>query len=60
MKFVQLSTKKVFILAIVIHIVAAWFSSGWHHPDEHFQLIEFSQFIAGNTQAEVLPMEFHL
>jgi len=59
MKFVQLSTKKILILAIVIHSVAAWFSSGWHHPDEHFQLIEFSQFIAGNTQADVLPMEYH-
>jgi phosphatidylinositol glycan class B len=59
MKSFQLSTKKMLLLALIVHVVAAWFSSGWHHPDEHFQLIEFAQHINGHVNASELPMEFH-
>jgi phosphatidylinositol glycan class B len=46
------------ILALLVHSIAAWFSVGWHHPDEHYQLIEFTYAITGEKNAATLPMEF--
>ncbi len=59
MKPIQFSTSTLLILAIIVHTIAAWFSSGWHHPDEHFQLIEFAQFVDGKVTVNELPMEYH-
>ncbi len=41
-----------------MHIVAAWFSLGWQHPDEHYQLIEFARYLLGEFPADHLPWEF--
>ncbi len=49
---------QLLILAVLVHTIAAWFSVGWHHPDEHFQLIEFTYAITQEKSAANLPMEF--
>lgn len=59
MKILQgLTTFRLTMLALLVHGVAAWFSVGWHHPDEHYQLIEFTYSITGEKNASTLPMEF--
>ncbi len=44
--------------ALLVHIMAAWFSLGWQHPDEHYQLIEFARYLLGEFPSELLPWEF--
>jgi phosphatidylinositol glycan class B len=52
------SPQLIFWFAILVHAIAAWFSSGFHHPDEHFQIIEFANFKIGNITESQLPWEF--
>jgi phosphatidylinositol glycan class B len=41
------------------HILASFTSFGFHHPDEHFQILEWANYFAGNTpDASHLPWEF--
>lgn len=49
---------KYFILGLVISIITAWFSKGFHHPDEQFQILEFANYKLGNSPAADLPWEF--
>ncbi len=51
--------KQHLILALLIHIIAAWFSVGRFHPDEQFQIIEFLGYKTGVNSAQDLPWEFH-
>lgn len=44
--------------ALLVHVVAAWFSLGWQHPDEHYQLIEFARYLLGEIPSDLLPWEF--
>ncbi|HEY1038897.1 MAG TPA: hypothetical protein VGF30_05795 [Bacteroidia bacterium] len=57
--FAEVSIKRFIILAVVIHILAAWFSVGRYHADEQFQVLEFAAYKTGVNPAEVLPWEFH-
>ncbi len=43
---------------LVMYGLAAWCSEGYHHPDEHFQLLELANYKLGNTPATDLPWEF--
>jgi phosphatidylinositol glycan class B len=45
-------------LSLFIHLVTAFFSSGFHHYDEHYSILEFANFKLGNTPAEALPWDF--
>jgi len=47
------------IVSLILFIVTAYFSEGFFHPDEHFQLIEFVNFKLGNTTLAQLPWEFN-
>jgi len=38
--------------------LAAWFSEGYHHPDEHFQVLELANYKLGRSAAADLPWEF--
>jgi phosphatidylinositol glycan class B len=40
------------------YALAAWFSSGFYHYDEHFQILEFSAYLWGAIPRENLPWEF--
>ncbi len=51
--------KNLFVLAFIIHGITAYFSNGFYHWDEHFQIFEFAQYKLGATDASNLPWEFH-
>jgi phosphatidylinositol glycan class B len=40
-------------------LVLAWFSVGYYHPDEHFQILEFARWKLDPSRPEPLPWEFH-
>ena len=35
--------QRVLILALAVHVITAWFSSGYYAADEHYQVIDFAQ-----------------
>lgn len=47
-----------FLCALFLSIVAAWFSVGYYHPDEHWQILEFANYKLGKTYSGTLPWEF--
>ena len=48
-----------FLVSLFFVFLASWFSVGWHHPDEHFQIIEAAQYKLGKIDYSSLPWEFH-
>jgi phosphatidylinositol glycan class B len=50
--------RKLFILGLVAQLVAAWFSVGYHHPDEHFQVLEFCNYKLGLSPSCDLAWEY--
>jgi phosphatidylinositol glycan class B len=46
------------ILGALVLVVTAYFSTGFHHWDEHFQILEFAGYKLGITPAKDLPWEF--
>jgi GPI mannosyltransferase 3 len=44
--------------SVALSLCAAWFSEGYFHPDEHFQILEFAQWRSGATTSADLPWEF--
>lgn len=53
----QLRTK-ILTAGAIFFLISAWFSEGYHHPDEHFQILEFAGFRLGDSPAAELPWEF--
>jgi len=53
------SYRNIFILSLFVFIVTAYFSEGYHHPDEHFQIFEFANYKLGNSLSTDLPWEFN-
>lgn len=51
--------RKIYFLSGFILMVAAFFSAGYLHPDEHFQIIEFAALKLQLNEAINLPWEFH-
>ena len=43
---------------MALYAVTAWFSEGYHHPDEHFQVIELANYKLGGTSLLDLPWEY--
>ena len=50
---------KWFFIGFFIHCVFAIFSTGFHHFDEHFQVLEFLNAKLGKTPLNELPWEYH-
>jgi GPI mannosyltransferase 3 len=50
--------KKLLGLALLIHLITAYFSNGFYHWDEHFQIFEFANYKLGFISANHLPWEF--
>ncbi len=50
--------KIIFLAALVLYTVAAWFSSGFLHGDEHYQIIEFAAYKLGTVSVEGLAWEY--
>ena len=51
--------RKLFFIGLCLHIICAWFSVGYNHPDEHFQIVEFANFKLGQSPASDLPWEYN-
>ena len=49
---------KGFIGISLLYALSAYFSSGFYHWDEYFQILEFTAYKWGITAAEDLPWEF--
>ena len=56
------SVKRSFLFwmgaALVLHLVAAWYSIGFLHYDEHFQILEFASAKLGWISKDTLPWEY--
>lgn len=52
------SEKTVFKVSIFLFILSSIFSTGFHHADEHFQILEFAGSKLGITPIEELPWEY--
>ena len=50
--------RTLFLIGLVVYGLTAWCSEGYHHPDEHFQVLEFANYKIGRTPAADLPWEF--
>jgi GPI mannosyltransferase 3 len=53
-----LKTKNLYILSITTLIITAFFSIGYYHFDEHFQILEFAGLKLNMTVAGNLPWEY--
>jgi len=52
------SERNLLFVGAVLCVIAAWFTIGYHHPDEHFQILEFANYKLGRIPASDLPWEF--
>lgn len=50
--------KNLIISGFFLYLATAFFSDGYHHPDEHFQILEFANFKLGASPSSDLPWEF--
>lgn len=50
--------KRVLVVAVVLHAIAAWFSSGYYADDEHYQVVAFAQQRMGELPKHELPWEY--
>lgn len=48
----------LFVIALLVYLITAINSNGYHHPDEHFQIIEFAGLKAGWNTAADLTWEY--
>lgn len=53
------SYKNIFILSLLVYLITSFFSEGYYHPDEHFQILEFCNYKLGKSPGSDLPWEFH-
>ncbi|MBL7826165.1 MAG: hypothetical protein JNJ57_06000 [Saprospiraceae bacterium] len=44
---------------LALILITAWFSVGYHHPDEHYQILEFAKYKLGESPLADLPWEYH-
>jgi len=56
--FQLMNKKTIYIVSAIVFIATAWFSEGYNHPDEHFQIIEFAGYKLGQNDTANLPWEY--
>lgn len=54
----EFAYKKWLLLSLGVHLLFSFFSSGFYHFDEHFQVTEFLSYKWGWTPESSLPWEF--
>ncbi len=61
MKYSVLSSpyRYIFLTGLLVYLVTSYFSTGFNHPDEHFQILEFCNYKLGLSPAVDLPWEFN-
>jgi GPI mannosyltransferase 3 len=50
--------RDILFFGILLILVTAWLSIGYHHPDEHYQIWEFAKYKLGESPRQDLPWEF--
>ena len=50
--------KYFYAIALFVYGVAAFFGVGYFNADEHYQIIEFADYLSGKNLPESLPWEF--
>jgi len=59
MKLLKLKNFKWLILiSFLFHLITSIYSVGFHHLDEHYQILEFANYKSGNNLPSDLPWEF--
>jgi phosphatidylinositol glycan class B len=53
-----MKAKYIYFLSLIILIITAFFSTGYYHFDEHFQILEFAGLKLKMTVAANLPWEY--
>ncbi len=53
-----ITVKRIYLLGMLVFLLTAWFSVGYNHFDEHFQVIEFAGLKLGLTEKANLPWEY--
>ncbi|WP_276134809.1 hypothetical protein [Polluticoccus soli] len=60
--YAETATKSAYLnllfLGLFVNIITAFFSVGYHHPDEHFQVLEFAGYKLGNSTLSEIPWEY--
>jgi len=56
-EILQSKYSKFFLAGLLLNILCAWFSSGYFHADEHFQILEFCNYKLGQLPREFAPWE---
>jgi phosphatidylinositol glycan class B len=49
----------ILVLALIVYMVTAFFSNGYYHADEHYQIIEFAELKLGTDAPADLAWEYH-
>jgi phosphatidylinositol glycan class B len=49
----------VYLLSATALLILTYFSVGYYHPDEHFQILEFARWKLDPSRSEPLPWEFY-
>ena len=47
----------VLFLALILYLTAAIYNSGYYHPDEHFQILEFAKWKLGQSSGTSMAWE---
>lgn len=56
---IKFNVETIALLVLFVgHTLAAYTSYGFHHPDEHFQILEWANYFVGFGSADHLPWEF--
>jgi len=50
--------KWLLIISFLFHLITSVYSVGFHHLDEHYQILEFANYKLGNNLPSDLPWEF--
>lgn len=58
MSLLNWSWWQILLAGAVIYGTTAWFTSGYFHPDEHFQILEFANWKLGRTPTTDMAWEF--
>ena len=53
-----ISARRIYLAGALVFFLTAWFSVGYNHFDEHFQVIEFAGLKLGLTEKANLPWEY--
>jgi len=54
----KINQRTVYVISAFVFLLTAWFSEGYNHPDEHFQILEFAGYKLGQNDLAHLPWEY--